>query len=424
MTDKQKPSKPYKPSPPDPKTRKAARDKAVESRVGPSKVKSSPSESGAGSFKTAPAPAARSTLTPRMTAAVPMGLSAEVAERLTALDSEFGSVQSQAGLSEHHQAMADLDQGIAVLEERVAEIRLRGYVYKNFLERKIETLRRKWEAVRPSLLARIEQEDLELSHLCDSATQSRTAIAAGGVSATELGAFEAQIQSVKTRVNTAEAAIQAIYSGIRETYYQTNQQISELIGFLDEMEQATFPVLAGEGPIQAVKAKWWRDRENEGPQGYLYLTDQRLIFEQKEEVATKKVLFITTDKEMVRQLLFEAPIGSIQSVKASARGLLGNQDHLDCEFGAGAPYDRAHFHIDGQDSEEWAALIKRVQTGDIQSECVQRPGDPASASSYDADRAASNAPSRCTACGASFDTPIAHGQRQIICEYCGTTMRW
>jgi hypothetical protein len=43
------------------------------------------------------------------------------------------------------------------------------------------------------------------------------------------------------------------------------------------------------------------------PKGILYLTDQRLIFEQKQEIATKKFLFITTEKQKVQKLVFEVP---------------------------------------------------------------------------------------------------------------------
>ena len=45
----------------------------------------------------------------------------------------------------------------------------------------------------------------------------------------------------------------------------------------------------------AVRATWQKGGED-NPQGILYLTDQRLLFEQKQEIGAKKVLFITTEK--------------------------------------------------------------------------------------------------------------------------------
>ena len=58
-----------------------------------------------------------------------------------------------------------------------------------------------------------------------------------------------------------------------------------------------------EAPLMATEAEWERDGE-EGPDGTLYLTDQRLLFEQNEEIATEKLFgLITTKKETRRELL-------------------------------------------------------------------------------------------------------------------------
>ena len=64
-------------------------------------------------------------------------------------------------------------------------------------------------------------------------------------------------------------------------------------------ETSSGKLLAHEYVIIGVKAVWTKDgKENkDDPEGVLFLTDQRILFEQKEEVATKKFLFITKERE-------------------------------------------------------------------------------------------------------------------------------
>ena len=45
-----------------------------------------------------------------------------------------------------------------------------------------------------------------------------------------------------------------------------------------------------------------------------------MLFEQKEEIATKKMLFITTAKEKVQELKWQAAIGQVVEAKASEEG--------------------------------------------------------------------------------------------------------
>lgn len=356
-----------------------------------------------------------------VSSAVPKALSAEKAEELATLDNRLSTLQNELGLSKHYEAIGDLDNGLSELLESIADCRRRGYCYQSYLERKVETLDSKWDAARPRLLSEMSQAETELQRLLNTAVQTRNNLGTG--SAAMFPTFDRNLDAAETRLSSVDTALQSIYSGVRDTYYQTQQQVEMVKSMLDHLDMATFSLIAGESPVQAVEAKWWRDGQGKGPEGILYLTDQRLLFEQKEEVATKKVLFIATEKETVRQLVFEAPLGSVKNVKSSAKGLMGHEDHLDFEFGAGAPFPLAHFHIKGQESDEWLGIVKRVQTGDIQSERTAASAAPASPAQA-ADAAASNAPQRCSACSAPITTPIMHGQRQIECEYCGTTMRW
>lgn len=165
----------------------------------------------------------------------------------------------------------------------------------------------------------------------------------------------------------------------------------------------------------AVKARWNQDGK-EDPEGILYLTDQRLIFEQKQEVATKKVLFVVTEKETVQQMLLEAPMERIEDVQASKKGLLGHEDHLDITFAGGEPVSSAAFHLDGQDSNEWQGLIGRAKAGDFDQ-------DRAVPIDREAEERARAAPSKCPSCGAPITQEVLRGMDSLTCEFCGHVMR-
>jgi hypothetical protein len=185
-----------------------------------------------------------------------------------------------------------------------------------------------------------------------------------------------------------------------------------------QVAEATFQLLPTEAAIMAVKATWVKGEkeDNDDPQGILYLTDQRLLFEQKQELATKKVLFITTQKEKVQKLLLEVPVALVTNVKATKRGFLSHEDHIELSFSPEAAVETAHFHIDGQDCNLWQALIGRAKSRD-----------------FDADRAVAvdeavvekvrSAPTTCPQCGAAITTQILRGMDSVRCEYCGKVIR-
>ena len=169
----------------------------------------------------------------------------------------------------------------------------------------------------------------------------------------------------------------------------------------------------------AVKAVWTRDNSKEDkddPEGILFLTDQRLLFEQKEEIATKKVLFVTTERELVQKLIFEVPVISIESVKATKQGMFKNEDWIETVLATGSFSREAKLHLDGQDSNEWQKLITRVKSKEIDA-------DRAIALDEKAVEKAKSAPSQCPTCGGLITKPVLRGQDTITCEFCGNVIR-
>jgi len=153
----------------------------------------------------------------------------------------------------------------------------------------------------------------------------------------------------------------------------------------------------------------------------LFLTDQRLLFEQREEVVTKKRFgLFKADSEMVQKLLIEAEIHEIDSIEHKEEGGflgMGKDDIIEFVFAATAPVSRARFHLKGQDSADWAAMIKRIQTGDIDKDRSEEYVEELETAGI----VSASFPAQCPNCFAAVPEQ-PRGVTSYTCEFCGAVI--
>ncbi len=99
-----------------------------------------------------------------------------------------------------------------------------------------------------------------------------------------------------------DGKIENSYDDIETQVHQLNSRLTQIHWALEQMSDAKFDLDDGEDLVMAVPARWDKESKDD-PEGVLYISNKRLIFEQKEKIATKKVLFITTASELVQQTL-------------------------------------------------------------------------------------------------------------------------
>ncbi|MHB8089485.1 MAG: TFIIB-type zinc ribbon-containing protein, partial [Anaerolineaceae bacterium] len=227
-----------------------------------------------------------------------------------------------------------------------------------------------------------------------------------------------ELDNYETRINASESMLRNLYDDLKAEVEKLDKQLDLVEYTLDNSDAASFGFLPGESVVMAVKAVWARDgkEKKDDPEGVLFLTDQRFIFEQKEEIATKKVLFVTTERELVQKLQFETPVVSIESVKATKQGLFKNEDWIELVLATGSFSREVSLHLDGQDSAEWQKLINRVKTKEIDA-------DRAIALDKAAVEKAKTAPTQCPNCGGAITKPVLRGMDTITCEFCGNVIR-
>jgi hypothetical protein len=321
----------------------------------------------------------------------------------------FSSIRDEA---------AELETRIANFPLRIQKIRERKYAFSKALEAQALEFQNQWAAKRIQVQNQISSQAMALQAQLRPLESRAAALSLGSTPALVVKTLLNEVESFKTRVDSAEDAIEELFNSLKDEFDKSSHQADLIEKALDQSESASFGFLPGEAVFMTVKAVWTRDNkeDKEDPEGILFLTDQRLLFEQRQEIAKKKVLFVTTEREKVQNLQFETPVASIESIKATKQGLFKNEDWLEFQLPSGSFAREVKLHLDGQDCNLWQQLINRVKTGDIAS-------DRAIAVDTAAVEKARSAPTKCPSCGGAITKPVLRGQDSIKCDFCGELIR-
>lgn len=343
----------------------------------------------------------------------------EIASQIASLRSQLSSLEQNVRLTKIRDEVEDLQTDVGGLAQKIAGLRSRGYVFGKDFEAQAAQFAKQWAQMSANVLTQINQQANRLqTALTPLSTRSAPLTGANPAQArTLLNQLKPQAEALESQVNAAEGQLRGMYDSFDSQVGRLVDQVEKVDWMLTQLAEAAFPLLATEAGVMAVKAVLVRDgkEDKEDPDGVLFLTDQRLLFEQKEEVATKKILFITTESQKVQKLLFEAPVALVERVEAIRKGLFKNEDNLEVRFAPGTPTPKIYVHI-WQNCDEWKALINRVKSKDIEKE-------RAVAVDAAAEARVKSAPSQCPSCGGNITQIVLRGQDNIKCEYCGFVIR-
>ncbi len=346
----------------------------------------------------------------------------QLRSQLSRLNMELDALQKSARLASIKDELEDLDGKLAKFPARIAELRSRGYVFDQTLESRVQGLSQRWreirqkaesEAARQSspLMAELPQVQSAFAQVSSLASTPEAALA-------QLPAVKTRVEGLKSAAAAAEKTVRGLYDAFAGEVWQIGKEVDRVERMITLLAQATFRLTPAEAGLAAVKAYWVRSgkKDKTDPEGVAFLTDQRLLFEQREEIATKKVLFIATEREKVQKLLWEVPLALVEKTVASKQGILKNQDFLELQLASGAPFPEITLHLDGMDSSEWAALINRARSGELD----QNRAVPVDAAALEKAR---SAPTQCPSCGGAITRPVLRGQDSITCDFCGVVIR-
>lgn len=338
------------------------------------------------------------------------------------LRSRFSSLEASAQLSDIYNAIGHIDTRLMQLPMELDGLRSRGYVHAGQLEDMIAAVDQQWDEVRPRVENSLKEQVGRLDGELDQASQQVSRLVAGNRAG--ISAVSAAINGVEQRINATRNAVQGLYGALAAKITQVDLQMDRIDWMLDHLEEGDLDLRDTEAPLAAAEAIWQESGESDenNPKGILYLTDQRLFFEQREEVATKKFLgLFTTESEKIRKVLVELEVAHIEQIEdlEEKSGLfgMGKDEVLALVMSSDSSRSRARFHLTEEDSTAWATLLKRVKNGEVHEDRADEYLEEVK----EAAAAAGSFPTQCPTCFAPVNPP-PRGVTNVSCEFCGSVI--
>ncbi len=332
----------------------------------------------------------------------------------------FNQAQAGVNLSSISSTIGSIDAAVRKLPTELSQLRGRGYAHAGQLEERIQGISQQWRTTRPRVESSLRSQQTSLrseANQVEQAVQRMTAL-----NASSLSLARSAVDGLESQLRAASSSLEGLYGDMEMELHEIENDLRKVSKMLDLIDASPeIQLRKSEGPLLAVPAEWRKDGK-EGPDGNLILTDQRLLFEQNEKVATKKLFgLFATEKETVQNLLFDVPAYEIESAQANEDGGflgMGKEEILDFVLGASAPVTRARFHLKGQDSQEWVMWINRVKSGEIDAFRHTQYREEV----QEAAALALTFPSQCPACFAAVPTP-PRGMTSVTCDFCGAIIK-
>lgn len=341
----------------------------------------------------------------------------DIRQQVDSLRFKINGLHDQANLKSAIDRFTDLDSLIQNFPIRISRLRQQNYVFDPLLEKTAASWSSHWSTQKPSIQAQISIQSSRLQSYLQS-LEIRFNSFAGSPAASAVQMMNSELSQFEDQCTSTANAIDEMFADIKNDMDKFNQQLADLEYSMDRAETASFGFLPTESMMMAVKAVWCKNgkEEKSDPEGVLFLTDQRILFEQNEDVATKKVLFVTTETKKVQQLLFEVPVFFVSDAEGSKLGLFKNIDMLKLSLASGSFSDQATLHLFNQSSEEWQKIIIKAKNHEFDSNRVV-PLDQAIVEKT------KSAPTKCPQCGGAITQPVLRGMDTITCEFCGAVIR-
>ncbi len=333
----------------------------------------------------------------------------ELSAAIDAAKARYDDLVKRVQMTDIVRETTALGSKIEGLPETIDGIRSRGYKFRSYLENKIEVMAGQWDDINDRIERWLDEEAADLD---DELADAEKAYRQLNRRKTEsrLEALNGALDTLESQVKSSEEKIKAVYEALDREMSTTANQLRTVNQQLDWLEGADVKLNAGEGLFMAAEAEW--DDNRDKPDGFIFVTDQRIIFEQSE----KKGGMLGFGGKKVKEILWEVPHNQVEKVVPANEGFGGGKDMMTLKLGSGAPYAEIICEIKGGiEADYWAQQVSRAAKGLISQDSAVEP-DP------ELIERLQNAPTECPNCGGVLDKLMA-GANEVTCKYCGNVVR-
>ena len=341
------------------------------------------------------------------------------AEQIVAqLKQRYATALKSVALADITDEINDLNNLVAGLPGEVSKLRERGYAFAGYLAGQSDALVQTWDATRQAAgdtlraeVAQVKTESSKLQPLLGKLEASAAKVSVLQVASSQL---EQALDGFEASVEAAEERVKGIFEPVAKQAREIKNRVGKLNWYMDRVDEATFEFNATEAVYLVAKAEWVKTgRGKDDPDGLLYLTDQRLIFERKE----KEGGFLGFGAKKVQGIEWQIPLSSFGVIESEKKGFLGGKDIVHIQHGDSGAVTPITLEVKGGINANWyAQQLERAQRGDIEQERAIQPDS-------EVVEMVKNAPTACGNCGAPFTTPITRAMTELAWEYCGTIVR-
>jgi hypothetical protein len=271
----------------------------------------------------------------------------------------FQELREKSNLPSVSEALQEINNKLAGFGQRVNVLRERNYQFVNWLETHVNNLKKDWGDVQNRANEALSKARNEVYLFVKRAQDS--------LSNAERNVNESTIQDAQNEIGESDSALDEAIGVIEEIYELIQERIESLDSDLDEIDwaleqkdAASFSFNAGESVVTACQAEWVQTgNAKQDPDGILYLTNTRLIFEQKE--TTGKFLGLFGGKKE-QEFEWAVEIDQITGISHENKGMFGGKDMLSLTLQPGGKLTEITLEVKGgADNEAWAENIRRAQ---------------------------------------------------------------
>lgn len=326
-------------------------------------------------------------------------------------DRALDQAEREAAFADEVDAVSKRATGLAALVDQVSRARARGWRWGPEWEPSVQALRESAPAAARDVRQEASSASGRLRPRIASCRTKLSSTSPTAGNAPTLHRLEDEAEAIKAAVTADAQRISAIARPFVESYDRLEGDVKKAHLHLDRFEAAKFALAPGEHPWMTAEATW-QDAPGGAVSGFLYLTDQRLRFEQKETVATKKFLFVTTASEERHATLIDEPIGHVAKSDDATKGLVFKDQLLTIGW-TGTKHKSTRFDINSGDTAElWDGCVEDARAGRLAYRMSSVGGGPATLG------VPIDPPTVCSACSAALDAPV-RGNPTLVCKYCG-----
>lgn len=293
------------------------------------------------------------------------------------LKRDFDQLRRDSRLEGLQREISSLTAQIDRLPGAIEALAGRGYAFTGALTGQVRDLTAAWQAGLSALQAQATQEAQRLQN---DFRRVEMLMADADRNANHLDALAAVLPALERDISTLRREIQNVESGLRQRFATPKSQADTLHSAvkdaewaLEQLGESLVDFEANEHLFSAAKVEWVATgKGKDDPDGLLFLTDQRLIFERKEK--TGKVLGLFGGKK-TQEVGWAVAITDVSGVDTERKGFFGGKKMLIIQLKPGAPHSELTVEVKGGASNTaLAEQIMQMAAGQLRAHAA--PPEP------------------------------------------------